>query len=129
MKLQPVILHNSQEYIREKYNLTAEKPVNFVFHGGSGSSPEEIAEAISYGAIKMNIDTDMQWAFWDGVRGYEAKNHDYLQGQIGNPEGADSPNKKYYDLRVWLRKGEEAFVARLKEAFADLNAVDVNSKL
>ncbi|MGE8425554.1 MAG: class II fructose-bisphosphate aldolase, partial [Sphingobacterium siyangense] len=124
-----VILHNSQEYIREKYNLTAEKPVNFVFHGGSGSSPEEIAEAISYGAIKMNIDTDMQWAFWDGVRAYEAKNHDYLQGQIGNPEGADSPNKKYYDPRVWLRKGEETFVARLKEAFADLNAVDVNSKL
>ncbi|HBW81264.1 MAG TPA: class II fructose-bisphosphate aldolase [Sphingobacterium sp.] len=129
VKLQPVILHNSQEYIREKYNLTAEKPVNFVFHGGSGSSPEEIAEAISYGAIKMNIDTDMQWAFWDGVRAYEAKNHDYLQGQIGNPEGADSPNKKYYDPRVWLRKGEETFVARLKEAFADLNAVDVNSKL
>ncbi|MGE8381570.1 MAG: class II fructose-bisphosphate aldolase, partial [Sphingobacterium sp.] len=129
VKLQPVILHNSQEYIREKYKLAAEKPVNFVFHGGSGSSPEEIAEAISYGAIKMNIDTDMQWAFWDGVRGYEAKNHDYLQGQIGNPEGADSPNKKYYDPRVWLRKGEETFVARLKEAFADLNAVDVNSKL
>jgi len=129
VKLQPVILHNSQEYIREKYNLAAEKPVNFVFHGGSGSSPEEIAEAISYGAIKMNIDTDMQWAYWDGVRAYEAKNHDYLQGQIGNPEGADSPNKKYYDPRVWLRKGEEAFVARLKEAFGDLNAIDVNSKL
>jgi fructose-bisphosphate aldolase class II len=129
VKLQPVILHNSQEYIREKYNLAAEKPVNFVFHGGSGSSPEEIAEAISYGAINMNIDTDMQWAYWDGVRAYEAKNHDYLQGQIGNPEGADSPNKKYYDPRVWLRKGEEAFVARLKEAFGDLNAIDVNSKL
>jgi len=89
VKLQPVILHNSQEYIREKFNLTAEKPVNFVFHGGSGSSPEEIEEAISYGAIKMNIDTDMQWAFWDGVRKYEAKNHDYLQAQIGNPEGAE----------------------------------------
>jgi fructose-bisphosphate aldolase class II len=129
VKLQPVILHNSQEYIREKYNLTAEKPVNFVFHGGSGSSPEEIAEAISYGAIKMNIDTDMQWAFWDGVRGYEAKNRDFLQAQIGNPEGADSPNKKYYDPRVWLRKGEEAFVVRLKQAFEELNAIDVNSKL
>ena len=129
VKLQPVILHNSQEYIREKFNLTAEKPVNFVFHGGSGSTPEEIAEAISYGAIKMNIDTDMQWAFWDGVRAYEAKNHDYLQGQIGNPEGADSPNKKYYDPRVWLRKGEEAFVERLKQAFSELNAIDVNSKL
>lgn len=94
VKLQPVILHNSQEFIRQKFNLSAEKPVNFVFHGGSGSSPEEIAEAISYGAIKMNIDTDMQWAYWDGVRAYEAKNHDYLQGQIGNPEGEDSPNKK-----------------------------------
>lgn len=109
--------------------MNAEKPVNFVFHGGSGSSAEEIEEAISYGAIKMNIDTDMQWAFWDGVRGYEAKNHDYLQGQIGNPEGADSPNKKYYDPRVWLRKGEEAFVTRLTQAFEELNAVDVNSKL
>ncbi|SFS46828.1 class II fructose-bisphosphate aldolase [Sphingobacterium wenxiniae] len=129
VKLQPVILHNSQEYIREKYSLAAEKPVNFVFHGGSGSSPEEIAEAISYGAVKMNIDTDMQWAFWDGVRAYEAKNHDYLQGQIGSPEGADSPNKKYYDPRVWLRKGEEAFVTRLTQAFEELNAVDINSKL
>jgi len=129
VKLQPVILHNSQEYIREKYSLAAEKPVNFVFHGGSGSSPEEIAEAISYGAVKMNIDTDMQWAFWDGVRAYEAKNHDYLQGQIGSPEGADSPNKKYYDPRVWLRKGEEAFVTRLTQAFEELNAIDINSKL
>ena len=129
VKLQPVILHNSQEFIREKFNLTAEKPVNFVFHGGSGSSPEEIAEAISYGAIKMNIDTDMQWAFWDGVRAYEAKNRDYLQGQIGNPEGSDAPNKKYYDPRVWLRKGEEAFVTRLTQAFEELNAIDVNSKL
>ena len=129
VKLQPVILHNSQQHIREKFNLSAEKPVNFVFHGGSGSSPEEISEALSYGAIKMNIDTDMQWAFWDGVRGYEAKNHDYLQGQIGNPDGADVPNKKYYDPRVWLRKGEEAFVTRLKQAFEELNAIDVNSKL
>src|SRR5690606_5531204 len=129
VKLQPVILDNSQKYIREKFGLSAEKPVNFVFHGGSGSTPAEIAEAISYGAIKMNIDTDMQWAFWDGVRAYEAKNHDYLQGQIGNPEGEDSPNKKYYDPHVWLRKGEEAFVERLKQAFNELNAVDVNSKL
>ncbi|GGH19638.1 class II fructose-bisphosphate aldolase [Sphingobacterium alkalisoli] len=129
VKLQPVILQNSQDYIREKYSLTAVKPVNFVFHGGSGSSPEEIKEAISYGAIKMNIDTDMQWAFWEGIRNYEAKNHDYLQEQIGNPEGTDSPNKKYYDPRVWLRKGEEAFVTRLKQAFAELNAIDVNSKL
>ncbi|NQD70137.1 class II fructose-bisphosphate aldolase [Sphingobacterium shayense] len=129
VKLQPVILNNSQAYIKEKFNLSAEKPVNFVFHGGSGSAPEEIAEAISYGAIKMNIDTDMQWAYWDGVRAYEAKNRDYLQAQIGNPEGADSPNKKYYDPRVWLRKGEEAFVERLRQAFSELNAIDVNSKL
>src|SRR5690606_20627878 len=129
VKLQPIILHNSQEYIRKKFGLSAEKPVNFVFHGGSGSSPEEITEALAYGAIKMNIDTDMQWAFWDGVKNYYVANEGYLQGQIGNPDGADSPNKKYYDPRVWLRKGEEAFVARLKQAFEELNAVDVNSKL
>lgn len=129
VKLQPVILHNSQEYIRQKFGLSAEKPVNFVFHGGSGSSPAEITEALSYGAIKMNIDTDMQWAFWDGVKNYYVANEGYLQGQIGNPDGADSPNKKYYDPRVWLRKGEEAFVARLKQAFEELNAVDANSKL
>src|SRR5690606_10384357 len=129
VKLQPVILHNSQEYIREKFGLSAEKPVNFVFHGGSGSAPEEIAEAISYGAIKMNIDTDMQWAFWDGVREYYQAKEGYLQSQIGNPEGPDSPNKKYYDPRVWLRKGEDTFVKRLTQAFAELNALDVNSKL
>ena len=129
VKLQPVILHNSQAYIREKFGLSAEKPVNFVFHGGSGSSPEEIAEAISYGAIKMNIDTDMQWAFWDGVRGYYQAKEGYLQSQIGNPEGADSPNKKYYDPRVWLRKGEDTFVKRLTQAFDELNAIDASSKL
>lgn len=129
VKLSPKILRDSQEYIRRERNLEAEKPVDFVFHGGSGSSPEEIAEAISYGAIKMNIDTDMQWAFWDGVREYEASYRDYLQGQIGNPEGSDVPNKKYYDPRSWLRKGEEAFVKRLTQAFEELNAIDVNSKL
>jgi fructose-bisphosphate aldolase class II len=129
VKLQPIILHNSQEYLKKKHNLTAEKPINFVFHGGSGSSKEEIREAISYGAIKMNIDTDMQWAFWEGIKDYYISKEAYLQDQIGNPEGPDSPNKKYYDPRVWLRKGEETFVARLKEAFADLNCLDVNSKL
>lgn len=123
VQLRPIILHNSQVYVQEKFG-TAVKPINFVFHGGSGSSQEEIREAISYGAIKMNIDTDLQWAFWDGVRGYEAKYHDYLQGQIGNPDGPDAPNKKYYDPRRWLRAAEEAFVARLKQAFADLNDVD-----
>src|SRR3972149_8957985 len=120
VKLQPVILRNSQEYIKNKYN-TADKPVNFVFHGGSGSSRAEIQEAISYGVIKMNIDTDTQWAYWDGVRKYEAANHAYLQGQLGNPEGPDKPNKKKYDPRVWLREGEKALVERLKIAFEDLN--------
>lgn len=123
VKLRPVILHNSQVYVQEKFG-TKEKPIDFVFHGGSGSSQEEIREALSYGAIKMNIDTDLQWAFWDGVRDFDAKYHDYLQGQIGNPEGDDVPNKKYYDPRRWLRSAEEAFVARLKQAFEDLNNIN-----
>ncbi len=123
VKLTPVILYNSQKYIVDKYG-TEEKPVNFVFHGGSGSSQDEIREAISYGVIKMNIDTDTQWAFWDGVRKYEFKNRDYLQGQLGNPEGPDKPNKKKYDPRVWLREGEKSMVERLKEAFNDLNCLD-----
>jgi fructose-bisphosphate aldolase class II len=124
VKLQPVILKNSQKYIKEKLNLDDDFPVDFVFHGGSGSSHEEIREAIDYGVIKMNIDTDTQWAFWDGVRAYEAEKHDYLQTQIGNPEGEDKPNKKIYDPRAWLRKGEESMVARLQKAFEDLNAVN-----
>jgi len=123
--LTPKILDNSQKYISEKYNLSA-KPVNFVFHGGSGSSLEEIREAITYGVIKMNIDTDTQWAFWDGVRAFEAKNHEYLQGQIGNPEGDDKPNKKYYDPRVWLRAGQDSLMARLEIAFNDLNCIGKN---
>jgi fructose-bisphosphate aldolase class II len=127
VKLQPVILKNSQDYIREQFKLDSKAPVNFVFHGGSGSSREEIREAISYGAVKMNIDTDMQWAFWDGIRGYYEAKKGYLQGQISNPEGADKPNKKYYDPRVWLREGEKTFVARLKEAFEDLNCIGRNS--
>ncbi|GAB6090167.1 class II fructose-bisphosphate aldolase [Spirochaeta dissipatitropha] len=123
VSLTPKILDNSQKYIQEKYK-TGEKPVDFVFHGGSGSSVEEIREALGYGAVKMNIDTDLQWAFWDGVRAYEAKNHDYLQAQIGNPEGDDKPNKKYYDPRQWLRAGEVAFVERMKVAFENLNNVN-----
>jgi len=126
VSLKPVILDNSQKYIQEKFG-TDSKPVNFVFHGGSGSSQEEIREAISYGAIKMNIDTDMQWAFWDGIRNYYEDKRDYLQTQIGNPEGDDKPNKKNYDPRVWLRKGEESFVARLKQAFEDLNCINRNA--
>ena len=122
VKLQPIILKNSQDFIAKKFG-TGAQPVNFVFHGGSGSTLEEIREAISYGVIKMNIDTDTQWAFWDGVRGFYKKNEGYLQGQIGNPEGEDKPNKKYYDPRVFLRAGEESFKARLKQAFADLNNV------
>lgn len=129
VKLQPIILKNSQDYVREKFSLQDEKPINFVFHGGSGSSQEEIREAISYGAIKMNIDTDMQWAFWEGVNEYYKSKKDYLQSQIGNPDGEDSPNKKYYDPRVWLRKGEENFVKRLTQAFEDLNCLNANDKL
>jgi len=123
--LTPKILDNSQKYIQEKHS-TVQKPVNFVFHGGSGSAPEEIKEAISYGAIKMNIDTDTQWAFWNGVREYEAKNHDYLQGQIGNPDGDEKPNKGYYDPRKWLRASEVSMVSRLEQAFADLNCIGRN---
>jgi fructose-bisphosphate aldolase class II len=123
VKLTPKILDNSQKYIEKKLGKAA-KPVNFVFHGGSGSSHDEIREAISYGVIKMNIDTDTQWAYWDGIRKFEAANHDYLQGQIGNPEGDDKPNKKFYDPRVWIRKGEESMIARLQVAFDDLNAIN-----
>ncbi|PVY40806.1 class II fructose-bisphosphate aldolase [Pontibacter virosus] len=126
VELRPEILKNSQDFIKEKFG-TGDNPVNFVFHGGSGSEKAKITEAIGYGAIKMNIDTDMQWAFWDGVKNYYESKRDYLQGQLGNPDGADSPNKKYYDPRVWLRKGEENFIARLKEAFEDLNCVNRNA--
>jgi len=125
VKLTPIILNNSQKYIEDKLK-TSPKPVNFVFHGGSGSGREEIREAISYGVIKMNIDTDTQWAYWDGVRKYEKEFHDYLQGQIGNPEGPDKPNKKKYDPRVWLREGEKAMVERQKIAFEDLNCLNRN---
>ncbi len=123
VKLTPKILDNSQKYIQEKFN-TAEKPVFFVFHGGSGSSVEEIREAIGYGVIKMNIDTDLQWAFWKGVKDFYTANEGYLQAQIGNPEGDDKPNKKFYDPRNWLRKGEDSFKVRLKEACEALNNIN-----
>jgi fructose-bisphosphate aldolase class II len=126
VELRPEILRNSQQFIQEHYG-TQEKPVFFVFHGGSGSPQNQIREAISYGAIKMNIDTDMQWAFWEGVLNNYKKNEGYLQGQLGNAEGADKPNKKYYDPRVWLRKGEETFIKRLEVAFDDLNCINRNS--
>ncbi|MDN3667902.1 class II fructose-bisphosphate aldolase [Echinicola jeungdonensis] len=125
VSLQPKILKNSQEFISEKYGL-GDKPVRFVFHGGSGSSVEEIREATGYGSIKMNIDTDMQWAFWEGILKYYKDKEGYLQTQLGNPDGAENPNKKFYDPRVWLRKGEENFVKRLEVAFDMLNAIDKN---
>lgn len=124
--LRPEILKNSQDYVAKMFNTSSSKPVNFVFHGGSGSEINDIKNAVSYGVVKMNIDTDTQWAFWDGVREYEAKNHGYLQAQIGNPEGDDKPNKKYYDPRKWLREGELAIIKRLEIAFEDLNCVGRN---
>ena len=124
--LRPEILKNSQAYVADKFQTPTDKPVNFVFHGGSGSELKDIKDAVSYGVVKMNIDTDTQWAFWDGVRGYEAKNRAYLQGQIGNPEGEDKPNKKYYDPRKFLRAGEESMVKRLLTAFENLNCLNRN---
>ncbi len=126
VELRPEILNNSQTFIQEKYS-TETKPVYFVFHGGSGSPQHQIREAINYGAIKMNLDTDLQWAFWEGILMNYKKIEGYLQSQLGNPEGADKPNKKHYDPRVWLRKGEENFVKRLEVAFEDLNCINRNA--
>jgi fructose-bisphosphate aldolase class II len=123
VSLQPIILKNSQEYIKDKFK-TGDLPVNFVFHGGSGSTRAEIREAIGYGAIKMNIDTDMQWSTWEGILKYYKDKEGYLQTQLGNPDGSDVPNKKYYDPRVWLRKGEQSMIERLKIAFEDLNCIN-----
>ncbi|WP_340063461.1 class II fructose-bisphosphate aldolase [Ascidiimonas aurantiaca] len=123
VKLTPKILKNSQEHLQRKYN-TAHNPVDFVFHGGSGSTLQEIREAIDYGVIKMNIDTDLQFAFTEGIRDYMLSKKPYLMTQIGNPDGADEPNKKHYDPRKWLREGEETFKKRLKKAFEDLNNVN-----
>ena len=124
--LTPKILDNSQKFIEEKYN-TEKKPINFVFHGGSGSSQSEITEAIGYGAIKMNIDTDLQWGFTQGVRDYFLANNDYVKTQIGNPEGEEKPNKKYYDPRTYNRAGELTFKTRLTRSFNDLNNINTNS--
>ncbi len=122
--LTPKILKNSQKFIQEKFNTESDKPVNFVFHGGSGSEPAKIEEAISYGVIKMNIDTDTQWAFTKPIKDYMDAKDGYLQGQIGNPEGEDVPNKKVYDPRKWLIEGEKGFVKRLLEAYKDLNSLN-----
>ncbi|AOV95917.1 class II fructose-bisphosphate aldolase [Edwardsiella hoshinae] len=124
VQLTPVILKNSQEYVSKKHNLP-HNSLNFVFHGGSGSTAAEIKEAVSYGVVKMNIDTDTQWATWEGVLKYYQKNEGYLQGQLGNPEGDDKPNKKYYDPRVWLRAGQNGMIERLELAFKELNCIDV----
>jgi len=125
--LEPKILDASQKYIEKKLGLPAgSNPVNFVFHGGSGSEPEKINESLGYGTIKMNIDTDTQWAAWEGILNFYKANEGYLQGQLGNPEGEDKPNKKYYDPRVWLRKMEEGVVERLQLAYKDLNALNRN---
>jgi fructose-bisphosphate aldolase, class II len=126
VQLTPKILHNSQDYIQKQFG-TGSNPVNFVFHGGSGSSREEIREAIGYGVIKMNIDTDTQWSFWEGVLKYYKAKEAYLQGQLGNPEGPDAPNKKYYDPRAWLREGEKTMAKRMALAFEDLNSVGSNA--
>lgn len=125
VRLTPIILDNSQKYVSEKFNLPA-KHLDFVFHGGSGSDLKDIRDAISYGVIKMNIDTDTQWATWEGVLNYYNENKDYLQGQLGNPEGEEKPNKKYYDPRAWLRAGQVSLVNRVLEAFEDLNAMNRN---
>jgi len=126
VELKPIILKNSQDYVQKKFN-TGDNPINFVFHGGSGSTREEIREAIEYGAVKMNIDTDLQWAFWEGVRDYYEPRVGFMQTQIGNPEGDDVPNKKNYDPRKWLREGEKTFVTRLTKAYEDLNSKGVLS--
>ncbi len=123
VKLTPKILQNSQEFVSQQFGLP-KKSLDFVFHGGSGTEAGEIAESIAYGVIKMNIDTDTQWAFWEGTLNFYNNKTGYLQGQIGNPEGEDKPNKKYYDPRVWLRQSEESMVKRLEKSFADLNCIN-----
>ncbi len=127
VELRPEILNNSQKYIKEQFNTPDDKPLFFVFHGGSGSPQNQIREAISYGAIKMNIDTDLQWAFWEGILENYKISEKYLQAQLGNPDGETKPNKKYYDPRVWLRKGEESIIKRLEIAFDDLNCINRNA--
>jgi fructose-bisphosphate aldolase, class II len=127
VELRPEILNNSQKHIQQELGTSDSKPVFFVFHGGSGSPQSQIREAIGYGAIKMNIDTDLQWAFWEGVLQNYKKSEHFLQAQLGNPDGTDKPNKKYYDPRVWLRKGEETFIKRLEVAFEDLNCINRNA--
>ncbi len=126
VKLKPIILKNCQDFIYKNYYVNSKKPLDLVFHGSSGSKSSDIKEAVSYGVVKLNIDTDCQWAYWDGVRKYIKKNEDYLQGQIGNPKGEDAPNKKYYDPRAWLREAELSMIKRLEKSYKDLNCINRN---
>ncbi|KAL7512721.1 hypothetical protein ACHAXN_011531 [Cyclotella atomus] len=124
VKLSPERLLGHQKYAKEKLSSADDKPIFLVMHGGSGSTDEEIKTAVSAGVVKMNVDTDTQWAYWDGLRVFEAENRDYLQGQIGNPKGPDAPNKKYYDPRVWIRKAEESMIARVGVSMEKLGSKD-----
>jgi fructose-bisphosphate aldolase class II len=124
VKLSPEKLLGHQKYTKEQIGSDLEKPIFLVMHGGSGSTDAEIKEAVDNGVIKMNIDTDTQWAYWNGVRNFVAEKHDYLQCQIGNPDGDDVPNKKYYDPRVWIRKGEVSMIDRLCISMTQLNSKD-----
>ena len=121
MKLHPELLQKHQAYVKEKENTKEDKPVYLVFHGGSGSTKKEYSDAISYGVVKVNLDTDLQWAYLTGIRDFVQNKHDYIQTQVGNPEGEDKPNKKYFDPRVWVREGEKTMTARVKEALKDFN--------
>lgn len=127
VELKPIILKNSQDFVKKKFGLDSDQPIKFVFHGGSGSTKAEIREAIDYGAVKMNIDTDLQWAFWEGVRDYYEPRVGYMQTQIGNPDGEEKPNKKNYDPRKWLREGELSFKKRLIRSYEDLNCMKRNA--
>jgi len=122
--LSPQLLAGHQEYIQKQLGSPNPKPTFLVMHGGSGSTVEEIQTAVNNGVIKMNIDTDTQWAYWDGLKNFYKKNEGYLQGQVGNPEGEDKPNKKFYDPRVWIRASEETMIARAKESFKALNSAN-----
>ena len=126
VKLKPIILKNCQDYVFDHYHVKSKKPLNLVFHGSSGSRSSDIKRAVEYGVVKLNIDTDCQWAYWDGVRKYVKKNSDYLQSQVGNPKGDDLPNKKYYDPRAWMREGELSMIKRLEKSFKDLNCINRN---
>jgi fructose-bisphosphate aldolase class II len=122
--LSPERLLKHQEYAKEKLGTENTKPIFLVMHGGSGSTDSEIQAAVDAGVVKMNVDTDTQWAYWDGLRKFEAENRDYLQGQIGNPKGPDEPNKKYYDPRVWIRKAEESMIETCSVSMEKLKCKD-----